>query len=394
MAAYERYIYCRSEDVTFIFTEEDILITRSVNADCLHFDGYKPCPPHKRNGSVCEDCSDYWPLSFRVLILKVGAAGEVIRNTPILHRLRELYQDAEITWVTDYPDFIPRSFVHKVLKYDWKSINLIQEQEYDLLLSLDKETHVCAVANRIRAKMKKGFLLDVNGKIVPADEDARRKWLTGIFDDLMKENTKHYVEEIFEVCGWQWAGEKYILEGARTPKISFRKDGSKQLIGLNTGAGSIWPTRIWPEDKWTELISALRETGNDVLLLGGPDEHEKNLRLARNSGAGYEGVKSFLEFSGLIALCDVVVTSVTMALHIGIALERRIVLLNNIFNASEFYLYGLGSIVQPGLDCLACYKRAFDAGCPPDTCIDLITVNAVLREIDANVRILREAGRE
>jgi heptosyltransferase-2 len=393
MAAYERYIYCRPEDVTFIFIEEDILITRFVNTDCLHFDGYKPCPPHKQKGVICEDCSDYRPLSFRVLILKVGAAGEVIRNTPILHRLQELYPDAEITWVTDYPDFIPRSFVHKVLKYDWKSINLIQEQEYDLLLSLDKETHVCAVANRIQAKVKKGFLLDVNGKIVPADEDARRKWLTGIFDDLMKENTKHYVEEIFEICGWQWAGEKYILEGARTPEISFRKDGSKQLIGLNTGAGSIWPTRIWPEDKWRELISALQETGNDVLLLGGPDEHDKNLRLAQNSGARYEGVKSFLEFSGLIALCDVVVTSVTMALHIGIALERRIVLLNNIFNAPEFYLFGLGSIVQPDLDCLACYKRAFDAGCPPDTCIDLITVKAVLQEIDANVRILHEAGR-
>jgi len=366
---------------------------RSVHTDCLHLDGYKPCPPHKRYGAVCEDCADYRPLSFRVLILKVGAAGEVIRNTPVLHRLRELYPHAEITWVTDFPDFIPRSFVHKVLKYDWKSVNLIQEQEYDLLLSLDKETHVCAVANRMRAKVKKGFLLDVNGKIVPADEDARRKWLTGIFDDLMKMNTKHYVEEIFEICGWQWAGEKYILEGAKTPEPPFRKDGSRPLIGLNTGAGSIWPTRIWPEDKWRELIGALTSAGHDVLLLGGPDEHGKNLRLAEATGARYEGVKGFLEFSGLVGLCDVVVTSVTMALHIAIALERRIVLLNNIFNGVEFHLYGLGSIVQPDLDCLACYKRAFDAGCPPDTCIDLITVEAVLREIEANVHILREAGR-
>jgi len=364
---------------------------RKVHPDCIHLDGYKPCSPHKRTGVVCETCGEYLPIRFRILILKIGAAGEVIRNTPILQRLRQLYSDAEITWVTDYPDFIPRSYVRKVLKCDWKSVNLILEQKYDLLLSLDKDAEVCAVANRVNAKVKKGFLLDANGKIVPADNDARRKWLTGIFDDLMKENTSNYVEETFEICGWQWSGEKYILENYRIPEVSFSKDKARPLVGLNTGAGSIWPTRIWPEGKWRELIAALDAKGYDILLLGGPDEHEKNLQLARESVARYEGVRRFLDFSGLIALCDVVVTSVTMALHIAIALERRIVLLNNIFNALEFYLYGLGSIVQPDLDCLACYKRAFDADCPPENCLDLITVDAVLNEIDANVRILQTA---
>jgi len=367
------------------------MIQRTVQRDCLYLDGYKPCAPHKKSGTICEECSEYRPISFRILILKVAAAGEVIRNTPILHRLRQLYPDAEITWVTDYPDFIPRSYVNKVFKYDWKSVNLILAQEYDLLLSLDKDTEVCAVANRVDAKVKKGFLLDANGKIVPADEDARRKWLTGIFDDLMKENTKHYVEETFEICGWQWSGEKYLLENYRIPEVSFSKDKTRPLVGLNTGAGSIWPTRIWPEERWRDLIAALHAKGYGVLLLGGPDEHEKNLRLAQVTGAQYEGVKPFLDFSGLVALCDVVVTSVTMALHIAIALERRIVLLNNIFNAPEFYLYGLGSIVQPDLDCLACYKRAFDASCPPENCIDLITVDAVLREVEAHAGITQSA---
>lgn len=367
-------------------------MSRITHTNCIFFDGYKPCGPHKIRGVICGSCDAYKPVRFRILVLKTGAAGEVIRNTPILHRLRVLYPDAEITWLTDFPDLVPRSFVKRILKYDWKNAQMLMEEEFDLLLSLDKEYDVCALANRMQAKEKKGFLLDMNGRIIPADADAERKWLTGVFDDLMKANTKHYVEEIFEICGWEWSGEEYILEDYVVPALSFQK-GIKPLIGLNTGAGSIWPTRIWPEKPWLDLILKLQEREYQVLLLGGPDEHEKNLRLASMSGAYYEGQKTFKEFIGLMSLCDIVVTAVTMALHIAIALEKKIILLNNIFNRHEFYLYGLGTVIEPDVPCKACYKRAFDSRCAAPNCMELISVDKVFTEIESLLNIQRENER-
>lgn len=358
-------------------------MSRKVKTDCFFFDGYKPCKPHKIRGVICGTCDEYKTVKFRILILKVGAAGEVIRNTPILRRLRVLYPDAEITWLTDFPDFIPKSYVNRILKYDWKNVQMLMEEEFDLLLSLDKEHDVCALANGIQAKEKKGFLLDKKGKIVPADVDAERKWLTGVFDDLMKENKKHYVEEIFDICGWEWAGEEYVMEEYRIPDLSSRKSGDKPLIGLNTGAGSIWPTRIWPESSWADLVCRLKKQDYQVLLLGGPDENEKNVRLAESTGAYYEGLKSFKEFVGLMSYCDLVVTAVTMALHITIGLKKRIVLLNNIFNRSEFHLYGLGSVIEPDIPCKACYKRAFDSKCAVPNCMELISVDKVFTEIES-----------
>lgn len=355
-------------------------MSRIIHTNCIFFDGYKPCKPHKMTGVICGTCKERKPANFRVLIIKLGAAGEVIRNTPLLHKIKALHPDAEITWLTDFPDFIPRSYVNRVINYDWKSVQALLAERFDLLLSLDKEHHACALANRIEAGKKKGFLLDKNGKIVPADRDAERKWLTGVFDDLMKANTKHYVEEIFEICGWQWSGEKYILEDYVVPALSFQK-GFKPLIGLNTGAGSIWPTRIWPEKSWLDLIAKLQEREYQVLLLGGPDEHEKNLRLASMSGAYYEGQKTFKEFIGLMSPCDIVVTAVTMALHIAIALEKKIILLNNIFNRHEFYLYGLGTVIEPDVPCKACYKRAFDSRCAAPNCMELVSADAVIAEI-------------
>ena len=54
--------------------------------------------------------------------------------------------------------------------------------------------------------------------------------------------------------------------------------------------------------------------------------------------------------------CHVVVTGVTMGLHIAVGLKKRVVLMNNIFNPQEFDLYGRGEIVSPDRTC-TCYYR-------------------------------------
>jgi heptosyltransferase-2 len=61
--------------------------------------------------------------------------------------------------------------------------------------------------------------------------------------------------------------------------------------------------------------------------------------------------------------CDVVVTAVTMAMHIAIGLNKKLVLFNNIFNRHEFELYGLGEIVEPPVDCKGCFKGSCERDC-------------------------------
>ena len=56
----------------------------------------------------------------------------------------------------------------------------------------------------------------------------------------------------------------------------------------------------------------------------------------------------------------------------AIALERPVILFNNIFNGHEFHLYGRGEILEPGLPCQGCYKARFDAKCPVANCMELI----------------------
>mgnify|MGYP006278863037 CR=1 FL=1 len=351
-----------------------------MKTDCLYFNGYKPCKYHKQEGVHCEDCPHYRPFNKKILIIKLQAAGEVIRNTPLLHKLNELYPDSRIFWLTNYPELIPKQYTHKVMKWEMNSILSLLNIEFDLVLSLDKDLEACSLANMIKAKEKKGFS-QKDGVIVPFDEDCRHKWKTGVYDDLMKFNTKHYVEELFEICGFKWQGEEYILPEYTKPNIEVPKD--KPVIGLNTGAGAAWVTRRFSEQRWLSLIECLKQSYN-IILLGGPDEDEMNKRLAELTGAHYYGTFPFKEFIGLVDECDLIITSVTLALHIAIGLKKKIILLNNIFPSNEFHLYGLGKILEPDLSCRQCYKSKFDENCHTENCLDLIendTIKTTIEEI-------------
>jgi heptosyltransferase-2 len=346
--------------------------------NCRFLTGYKPCVHHKKSRVPCAECASYSPVTFRIAILKIGAAGEVIRNTPLLRRLRTEYPSAEITWVTDYPDLIPPDQVDRVIKYSWESCQYLLEERFDLLLSLDKEKGPCALANGMKATIKKGFGYSPLGKIVPIDEDSVRKWETGIDDRKMLENGKHYVEETFEICGYEWQGEEYLLPAFERSTLLSR---DKFIVGLNTGAGGLWRTRIPNLEKIEEIIRGLIALNHEVVLLGGPDEDAKNRMLKAKFPVHYFGVRPLRDFLNIVDNCDAVITPVTMTLHIAIGLGKRVVLLNNIFNKAEFHLYERGEIIEPPLRCLGCYKKDFDSACPVNDCTLLYDTEKVLQSL-------------
>jgi ADP-heptose:LPS heptosyltransferase len=100
----------------------------------------------------------------------------------------------------------------------------------------------------------------------------------------------------------------------------------------------------------------LKRKGYEVILLGGEQEHRKNQRLAKLSKAKYFGHFPLQQFIDLVDHCDLVVTGVTMAMHITIGLGKKIVLFNNIFNKNEFELYGQGVILEPEKPCRCFYQ--------------------------------------
>jgi hypothetical protein len=67
-----------------------------IRYDCRYYTGYRPC----RRAESCVGCTEYAPGGTRILIVKLGALGDVLRTTALLPALRSAYDPCTITWLT------------------------------------------------------------------------------------------------------------------------------------------------------------------------------------------------------------------------------------------------------------------------------------------------------
>lgn len=355
-----------------------------VKQDCKHFRGNIPCKPNKDNGSECSTCSEYLPISKRILIIKLGSLGDVIRTTPLVVKFKELYPNCHITWLTQSPAVLPQNEIDSILKPDAFSLFLIENSRFDIAINLDKELEACLLLFKTTAKEKYGFNWEDN-KIVPATPAAEHKIMTGLFDRISKVNKKSYLEEIFEICHFDFNLEPYLINKNEALSMKWRERlnglaNGKKIIGLNTGCGPRWNTRLWGNEAWEQLAHLLAKNGYYPVFLGGELEHEKNTAFAKSTGFYYPGCFSLEEFIALTDACETIVTQVSMMMHIATALQKKLLLMNNIFNPHEFELYNRGVIIQPKTACECYFGNSCSRGV---SCMNDLTAEEVFEAIDS-----------
>ena len=101
------------------------MTVHQLKYDCRFFRGDIPCQPSKQYNVHCvddqgKDCQYYDRVGQRILIIKLGALGDVIRTTPLLHKLKEVEPNAEIWWLTLTPDVVPKT-VDQLLSFTPRS---------------------------------------------------------------------------------------------------------------------------------------------------------------------------------------------------------------------------------------------------------------------------------
>ena len=118
--------------------------------DCRYFRGDIPCRPHKKSGYHCQNCPEYSPSKENILIIKLGAIGDVIRTTPLIKRIKQEFPKCMLWWVTNSPEVIPSS-VDRVLQFNLESVISLRSVHFFKVINLDKDHHACALASCSRA---------------------------------------------------------------------------------------------------------------------------------------------------------------------------------------------------------------------------------------------------
>ena len=364
-----------------------------LKTDCQHFPGDRPCTFNKNSGTMCNDCQNYKPIGFKILIIKFDATGDVLRTTSLLHALTKKYPGSHITWFTKEnakPIFLNNPFVDEVLILENNdTVSKFLALEFDLLIHPDASAQSGAFASWINAKTKKGFFLNKKGKIQPFD-NAAFEWLElGAFDQKKKINSKSYQQILHEICGLDWEKGEIVVslnekEKKFAAEFSMRHDLKKfkKIVALNTGAGSRWQYKQWGLPQFVDLIKMMNASSNEIgiLLYGGIDEKERNSFLADQFpfviDTGSEN--SLRQFFALVDLSDVFITGDTLGLHAATALKKKIICLFGPTSANEIEDYGRITKLAPQMDCLVCYKMRCDFS---PCCMDLISVQMVFNAL-------------
>ena len=366
---------------------------KKYRLDCKSFLGDRPC----RFNKLCDGCKDFLPIGRKILIIKLSAPGDVLRTTPILYALKRKYPKSHITWLTDQKALellVNNSFIDKVLVFDVGSTLRLQVEKFDLLLSLDKEPKAAALAGQVNAKEKRGFGFSPLGNIYPLNKESQYAYLLGLSDELkFRKNQLTYQRQIYDMCKMKYKKDEYILEISKDnteyAKGLLNKLGvvkNSLVIGLNTGAGRRFANKAWTISGYIELIKKLKkDLSVEILLLGGPGEVERNREiessakgLVFNTGCSH----SLLQFSGLVNSCRVVVSADTLALHIAIALKKKIVTIIGPTCSQEIELYNRGEKIVSDLDCAPCYKNYCDKKI---NCMQKISSNEVFAAIKRQI---------
>lgn len=337
----------------------------------------------------------------QVALVKVGALGDVLRTTALLPALKRLHPDAEVTWITSraaFPLLRFNSLVsqlrdHLALQGDWLCT------DYDWVISLDDEAETCRLATRLSHRRLSGAYEDSSGNLrYTPDVEAwfgigrlRPPDLGGLAraNQLKRANLRSYDEILYQALRLPLPVERpaltvpvqdqtWALEWLGTHDLLKRR-----IVGLNTAAGGRWRFKSWGIEDTARLARDIAtRLDASVLVLGGIAQQERNAEIvARANSRGVAAAPcdlGLLSFAALIGQTNVLVSSDSLAMHIGIALQRPVIAFFGPTSDAEINLFGLGEKIATALECRCCYLS--DCEVRPH-CMQSIHVDVMFRAV-------------
>ena len=365
-----------------------------IAVDCRLYRGSSPCEPHKRDGRRCEGCDLYDPIVDHVLIVKLGAMGDVLRTTALLPDIIAAHERAAVTWIAreESLDLLAGNpLVHRGVPVGG-AVPLLGTRRFAAVYALDSDEEALALARLANAALRRGYQAGEHGTDAvdePGGDDTLFR--LGLSDEAKRANRRSYLELLMATTGSRWSGlpptialRPDVVEGVRAELRGLERP----WVGVNAGASSRWQHKRWTPDHLAEFVARLHDEGMSTLLFGEGGDAVAHQKLARRFGRRVHAFDSTGRtdrlFAG-IAQVDALITTDTLAMHAAWALRRPIVALFGPTSAAEIDLDPDDVKLTPDLSCLGCYKQRCDI---ERHCMELLSADLVFDALRARLRTL------
>jgi heptosyltransferase-2 len=174
-----------------------------------------------------------------VLIIKLGATGDVVRTTPLLRRL-----DRPVSWITAENNLALLEGIDREVRcVSWEDRKRVADTTYDLVINLEDDQETSSFLKELKFKQLFGAHLNGDDNLTYTSDS--RGWfdlsLISTYgreeaDRLKLLNRRTYQELIFDGLGLGFNGETYYLP-------SPRPTGLQRDVAISSTAGPIWPMK-------------------------------------------------------------------------------------------------------------------------------------------------------
>ena len=291
-----------------------------------------------------------------VLIIKLGATGDVVRTTPLLRRL-----SGSVTWITSAKNgALLDGLADNLRHFTWEARARALDISYDLAINLEDTLEVAQFLKNVGPAEIFGAYAESSGRLCYTDNSK------GWFDlslissygrqeaDRLKLLNRHtYQELIFAGLGLRFGGDQYLL-----PKAI--ETGLSGDVAIAADSGHVWPMKKWAY--YGELKEALEDRGLTVNVL--PER------------------RSLLEHLADVRNHRCLVGGDSLPMHFALGTKTPCVSLFTCTSPWEIYDYGVQEkIVSPLLEEFF-YKRGYDERATTAITVDEV-FEAVMAQLEA-----------
>ena len=290
-----------------------------------------------------------------ILIVKVGATGDVVRTTPLLSAIK-----GQVRWLTAAKNTVLLKGLNCDLHcFSWEERTKILSNYYDLVINLEDTVDVAQFLKTVRYGEIFGAYVD-SGNALRYTANSRRWFDLSLIsshgrqqaDRLKLFNRQTYQEMIFDGLGFHFGGETYLLpEPIET--------GLSGDVAIAADSGPIWPMKRWAY--YAELKERLESHGLTVNVLPQRSSLLEHLADVRNHRC--------------------LVGGDSLPMHFALGTATPCVSLFTCTSPWEIYDYGVQKkIVSPLLEEFF-YKRGYDERATTVITVDEVE-SAVLTQLE------------
>lgn len=218
-----------------------------------------------------------------VLIAKLGATGDVVRTTTLLHKF-----PGHVSWITEAKNTVLLENLRQNIRcLSWERRFIAGDRSYDLVINLEDTIDVGLFIETLKYKRLFGAFVH-SGNELKYTNDSRRWFDLSLVsshgreaaDRLKLENRYTYQELIFDGLGLEFRGDEYLLPQPVDTDLA----GD---VAISAAAGPVWPMKNWAFydqlkaeletkgftvnflPKRTSLLQHLSDVRNHRCLVGG-----------------------------------------------------------------------------------------------------------------------------